>query len=335
VTGVAPEITRGDLERLGLVRAGEPVTLTALAGGVSSDIFKVETGGRIFVVKRALAKLRVTDDWQAPTSRNRHEADWLEVVARILPGAAPAVLARDDQAGLFAMEYFDPRLFPVWKERLRDGDVNLQLAAEVGRRLVAIHAATAGQSDIARRFATGPIFHAIRLEPYFEATAGRHPEVAPALLELSARTLATNVALVHGDVSPKNILAGKDGPVFLDAECAWYGDPAFDVAFCLNHLLLKCLWNRPAAPRFLAAFESLATVYLSGVTWEPGAAIERRTAALLAALLLARVDGKSPVEYLDSAGRHFVRQVSLGLISAPVASPYDVARVWASRLGAE
>jgi aminoglycoside phosphotransferase (APT) family kinase protein len=318
---------------LGLVTAGEPATVTPLAGGVSSDIFKVETGSRVFVVKRALPKLRVAEDWHAPTSRNRYEADWLETVARILPGAAPAVLARDDEAGLFAMEYFDPRLFPVWKERLRDGEVELPFAAEVGRRLAAIHAATAGDPDIARRFDTGPIFHAIRLEPYFEAAARRHPDVAGPLLELSSRTLATNVALVHGDVSPKNILAGANGPIFLDAECAWYGDPAFDAAFCLNHLLLKCLWNRAAAPRLLAAFESLATAYFSGVTWEPLAATERRTAELLAGLLLARVDGKSPVEYLDRDGRDFVRQVSLPLISAPAGSPHDVARAWAARLG--
>ena len=333
MTDVGPAITRREIERLGLLPAGEPFQLSALTGGVSSDIFKVEAADRIFVVKRALAQLRVKDEWRAPVSRSRHEADWLEVVARILPGAAPAVLARDDEAGLFAMEYFDPALFPVWKERLRDGDIDLRLAAEVGRRLVAIHAKTAGDPAIAARFATGSIFHAIRLEPYFEAAARRHPEAAASLLDLSARTLATRVALVHGDISPKNILAGEDGPIFLDAECAWYGDPAFDLAFCLNHLLLKCLWNRPCAPRLLEAFDTLAAVYLSGVTWEPREAVERRGASLLAALLLARVDGKSPVEYLTVSGRDLVRKVSLGLIAAPAASPRDVARVWASHLG--
>jgi aminoglycoside phosphotransferase (APT) family kinase protein len=333
VTGVVPAITRREIERLGLLSAGDPVRLSPLPGGVSSDIFKVEAGSRIFVVKRALAQLRVKDEWRAPTSRNRHEADWLEVVARILPGAAPSVLARDDEAGLFAMEYFDPASFPVWKERLRDGEVDLQLAAEIGRRIVAIHAKTAADPIIAERFATGPIFHAIRLEPYFGAAARRHPEASAALLALSARTLETRIALVHGDVSPKNILAGKNGPVFLDAECAWFGDPAFDLAFCLNHLLLKCLWNRASAPRLLQAFADLAAAYLNGVSWEPRDAIESRTGSLLAALLLARVDGKSPVEYLTESDRELVRKFSLSLIAAPVASPYDIGRIWASRVG--
>ena len=333
MTDVAPSITRGEIERLGLLPAGDSFQLSPLTGGVSSDIFKVESASRTFVVKRALAQLRVKDDWRAPVSRSRHEADWLEIVARILLGAAPTVLARDDEAGLFAMEYFDPAMFPVWKGRLRDGEIDLRLAAEVGRRLVTIHARTAGDPEVAERFATGEIFHAIRLEPYFEAAARRHPEVAAELLDLSASTLRTNLALVHGDVSPKNVLVGADGPIFLDAECAWYGDPAFDLAFCLNHLLLKCLWNRPCAPRLLEAFESLAGVYLDGVRWEPREEIERRAARLLAGLLLARVDGKSPVEYLDASGRDFVRRVSLRLIGDPAASPGEVARVWGSQLG--
>ncbi len=247
-----------DLAGLGLIEAGEQVRFTVLPGGVSSDIFKVEAGDRVFVVKRALPKLRVAGDWQAPTSRNRHEADWLVTVGRILPGSAARLLARDDEAGLFAMEYLDPAMFPVWKEQLRDGHVDPNFAAAVGRSLALIHAQTAGDRAVAEVFATDEVFHAIRLEPYFEATARRHPAMASPLLALSASTLATKVALVHGDVSPKNILAGPHGPVFLDAECAWFGDPAFDLAFCLNHLLLKCLWNRAAARRLIEAFERLA-----------------------------------------------------------------------------
>ena len=333
MTEARPQITRSDLERMRLVAPGETIRMSPLAGGVSSDILKVETNAGCFVVKRALSRLRVADLWEAPTSRNRNEADWLQTAAGIVPGAAPIVLARDDDAGLFAMEYFDPRVFPVWKERLRRGEVDPGFAAEVGRRLAAIHAGTAGDATVAERFATDSIFHAIRLEPYFETAGRRHPEVRDALFSLSRRTLATKAALVHGDVSPKNILAGKNGPVFLDAECAWYGDPAFDLAFCLNHLLLKCLWNRAAAPRLLHAFESLAASYVKGVSWEDREDLERRTAALLPALLLARVDGKSPVEYLDEPGRNLARETGVSLILSPVRSPSGIAAAWAARLG--
>src|SRR5204863_4441552 len=117
-----------------------------------------------------------------------------------------------------------------------------------------------------------------RLEPYLLATASRHADLAPALQALVARTQANRITLVHGDVSPKNILVGPDGPVLLDAECAWWGDPAFDLAFCLNHLLLKCLWTPTAAAGFLACFDALAEAYLAGVVWERRADLEERTA---------------------------------------------------------
>ena len=141
----------------------------------------------------------------------------------------------------------------------------------------------------------------IRLEPYLEATAETSSRSRQGADGAVARNTGNQaIALVHGDVSPKNILAGPDGPVFLDAECAWYGDPAFDLAFCLNHLLLKCL-RRPAhAAACLAAFDRASVdAYLAGVAWEPRATLEARAARLLPALLLARVDGKSPVEYVD------------------------------------
>jgi len=220
----------------------------------------------------------------------------------------------------------------VWKESLRDGHVDLEFAAELGRRLAIIHGKTAGDAAVAELFATAPIFHAIRLEPYLEATARRHPEVGAAVLALSRETLSSKMALVHGDVSPKNILGGPRGPVFLDAECAWYGDPAFDAAFCLTHLLLKCLWNRAAAPRLLRAFDALVAAYGNGVTWEPRAAIERRTARLLAVLLLARVDGKSPVEYLSESDKALVRQIALPLIASPPCSPCEIPSIWSARL---
>jgi len=192
-----------------------------------------------------------------------------------------------------------------------------------------VHAATAGREDVARRFASDANFHAIRLEPYLLATARAHPDLAPGLHALADRTARTRLALVHGDVSPKNILVGPQGPVFLDAECAWYGDPAFDIAFCLNHLLLKCAWVPTAQVRFLACFDALADAYLQGVSWEAAPEVEARAASLLPGLLLARVDGKSPVEYLeDESSKSRVRRVARTLLAAPVPNLAAVRRQW-------
>jgi 5-methylthioribose kinase len=324
------------LARMGLLAPGERARYTALTGGVASDIWKVETSAKTFAVKRALPKLKVVADWYAPVVRNAFEVKWMEVVRDIVPRAVPQVLGHDPAAGLFAMTYFEPAHYRNWKTDLRDGHTDDAFTAEVGRRLVRIHAATAKNSTIAAAFATDATFHAIRLDAYLEATAPKHPQAADALMALSRTTLATKLALVHGDVSPKNILVGPDGPVFLDAECAWYGDPAFDLAFCLNHMLLKCLWTRAAAARFLGLFDILSQNYLAGVSWEPPETMERRTARLLPGLFLARVDGKSPVEYVTTENQKAqVRRVALRFLANAPARLSEIRVAWAREIGVE
>ena len=313
------------VHRSGLARDGEEPRVEALSGGVSSDIWRVDLASGPVCVKRALPRLRVAELWEAPIERNRYERRWMEIAARAVPGAAPAVLAGDDEAGLFAMQYVD---YPVWKERLRRGEADAAFAARVGATLADIHAATARREDIARQFPTDAIFYAIRLEPYLVATGEKHPDLKERLLYLVKRTASTKLALVHGDVSPKNILVGPHGPVFLDAECAWYGDPAFDLAFCLNHMLLKSVWVPQARDGFLHCFDALAHQYLPRVSWEAPTALEERAATLLPGLLLARIDGKSPVEYLDESARAQVRARARELLFLKKETLQEVRSAW-------
>jgi len=305
-----------------------------LAGGVSSDIWRVELDAGPICVKRALPRLRVAQIWEAPIERNLYERRWMQTANRIVPGIAPRVLAYDE-GGMFAMEFLDPARYPVWKAELHAGRAEPHFARQVGARLAQVHAATADDAAVAAQFATDASFRAIRLEPYLLATAKRHADLAGQLEALTVRTAGTRRVLVHGDVSPKNILVGPQGPVLLDAECAWYGDPAFDLAFCLNHLLLKCLWTPSAAARFLECFDALGQSYLEGVRWEPRAGLEARAASLLPGLLLARVDGKSPVEYLTGeAERARVRRVARALLAQPPGDLAAVRNAWAREVGA-
>jgi aminoglycoside phosphotransferase (APT) family kinase protein len=321
--------------RLGVVPPGAQSRIIALEGGVSSDIRLVEVDGARFCVKRALPRLKVAQLWEAPIARNGHEWAWFEVAGAICPESVPRLIARDAEAGLFVMAYLEPARYPLWKAQLRHGIAEPATAAAVGERLARIHTATADRADVAARFATDGGFHAIRLEPYLLAAARIHPDRAAALTELVETTATTRRVLVHGDVSPKNILVGPDGPVFLDAECAWFGDPAFDLAFCLNHLLLKCLWNRAAVPGFLACFASLAETYLERAAWEARAGLERRAARLLPGLLLARIDGKSPVEYITAeADKNRVRDIARRLLADPVERVAAVSRVWRQEIPA-
>jgi aminoglycoside phosphotransferase (APT) family kinase protein len=290
------------LRLMAIVSADTQIQLTPLAGGVSSDIYRVDAGIRTFCVKRALPKLKVAGDWQAPVARNRSEVAWLRRVAAICPGHVPAILGDDPAGGAFAMTWLAPDAFPTWKTLLRDGRIDRTDAAAVGDLLGRIHAATADQPAVAREFAHDDIFFAIRLEPYLVATGRAHPDLAPRFDALVAATQAHRRVLVHGDYSPKNILIGAGGPVILDAECAWFGDPAFDVAFVLNHLLLKGVWRPQWRARYAESLRALVGAYMNHVHWEPWPTLDARIAALLPALLLARIDGKSPVEYIADAG---------------------------------
>ena len=310
------------LHRMGLPGEGRGTRLT---GGVSSDIWRIDLPSGPICVKRALAKLRVAADWHAPVERNLYEARWM----RHALGFAPALLGQDEASGTLAMAFLPPEDHPLWKTQLRDGHADPAFAAAVAAALAAIHARSAADPFVAAEFPTDAIFYDIRLEPYLAATARAHPDLADRLLALIASTQTNKKALVHGDVSPKNILCGPNGPVFLDAECAWWGDPAFDLAVCLNHLLLKCLWTPAARDGFLACFDAMAATYLAGVTWEPPADLERRAAALLPGLFLARVDGKSPVEYLtEESQKARVRRVARLLLTTPPVHLSAIRAAW-------
>src|ERR1700733_14443478 len=302
---------------------GAPLAMEALGGGVSCDVFLVELGeGRRICVKRALPKLRVAADWFAPAERAEAEVAWIRVVAGLDPRWVPKILGEDKARHVFAMEYLP---YPVWKSELAEGRIDAGFAAKVGTALARIHAVR----GIAERFANGAQFHALRIEPYLLFTAERHPDVAPRIRAIADGVASARIGLMHGDVSPKNILCGPEGPVFLDAECACWGDPAFDLAFCLNHLMLKCLWVPAGRQALLDSFHAMAAAYLQLVDWEPAAALETRAAHLLPALFLARVDGKSPVEYItQDAHRDKVRGVARRLLADPPDRLADVARAW-------
>ena len=329
-----PDDIIGALARMHLLTGAQP-SGERLTGGVSSDIWRIDLPSGPICIKRALAKLRVAADWQAPVERNVYEARWMQVAGQAVPGVTPTLLGQDAQTGSLAMAYLPAERYHLWKTQLRDGTVDPAFAALVADALGRIHAATAADPSVAAAFPTDAIFYDIRLEPYLVHTGRTHPDIADRMRALVETTQGNRLALVHGDVSPKNILRGPDGPVFLDAECAWWGDPAFDLAFCLNHLLLKCLWVPQARGALLDSFAAMVDAYLPHVGWEPAAVLEARAAALLPGLFLARVDGKSPVEYItDDSQRDQVRRVARRLLFNPPHRLSMVARAWKEEIAA-
>lgn len=300
------------LRGAGLAGEGD-IVLEPLTGGVSCDVWKVETPSGPIVVKRPLPQLRVAAEWLAPVERGTSEVRWLKRARGVDPRIAPEVLA-ELPGHAFAMRFLPG--CPVWKDELMAGHVDPAFAAQVGQGIAAVHAATADNDNDRAAFPNDDMFRALRVDPFLFHVARRDSELAPALTALADDLASRKIALVHGDVSPKNILVSADGPVFLDAECAVYGDPAFDLAFCATHLLLKAVWSGDA--RLSEAAAALVAAYRAGIDWEDADGVLLRAGKLAAALLLARVEGKSPAPYLTDPGhKRIVRDQARALIRAP------------------
>jgi molybdopterin-guanine dinucleotide biosynthesis protein A/aminoglycoside phosphotransferase (APT) family kinase protein len=318
------------LRAAGLVDGPAP-RLTPLGGGVSSDIFLVEDGPARFVVKRALARLRVRDEWRADVGRNRVEQDYLAYAAAAVPGAVPRILHADPEAGWFAMEFLGGEL-RNWKTELLAGRADPGTARLAGETLGRLHAASWGDPRARDRFATLRNFTDLRIEPYLLTTAARVPEVRGILEEEAARLASTGLALVHGDYSPKNLMVAPGRLVVLDAETAWFGDPAFDAAFLMNHLHLKALLHATAPGPMVALAAAAWAAYARALGPRAGADLEARTVRLTLCLMLARVRGKSPAEYLDEGRGRLVADFACRHLPNPPATMAALSREWLAAL---
>jgi len=302
------------------------VLVTPLGGGVSSDVFLIENGGKRFVVKQALPQLKVRDHWQADTSRNRIEYEFLRYLSCIISDAVPAVFAVG--ADYFAMEYLGPD-YSNWKQLLLRGDCRPQHAVRAAKTLGTLHRVSFGDPELARRFDTTSNFHQLRTDPYLLTTGRRHPDLRERFEQEALRLEETRECLVHGDYSPKNILLGNGRTVLLDCEVAWYGDPSFDLAFLINHLLLKSLYHAPRDVGLQKMVDILIGEYYDERNMGNTQDFDSRTGRLLLMLLLARIDGKSPVEYLtDDHKKDFVRRFVSSRLSAPMFTLDEVAHAW-------
>ena len=308
------------VSELGLNETAEVQSVHPLTGGVSSDIARVMLGSRQICIKFALPKLKVAADWQAPVHRNAAEYRWLQTAADILPCGAVQLLGRSEKLHGFAMEFISGDDVYLWKTALLTEAPDHGESAAVGDVLGRIHAASSHPEFDTSAFHNRDDFRALRIEPYLNFTATRHLDLTMQFNALADMLYQSEHVLVHGDVSPKNILFRTGGPVMLDAECASMGDASFDPSFCLNHLVLKASHLPNTRARLLANAAELWRAYAAHISWEPGEQLEARICRLLPALMLARVDGKSPVEYLNDDARSLIRKLAIHLISHPVSA---------------
>ena len=216
---------------LGLIEAKDTIKATALTGGVASDIAHVQAANHDYCVKFALPKLRVEADWYAPVERNLAEYRWLETYASIDPEGAIPLFGHSPSLNGFVMGYLSGPNTYLFKSALFEGKGSKQDAYNIGRNLGRIHQISAKNQFDTLPFNNRDDFYALRIEPYLIHTAKLHDAVADRLTKMADLLYQSKQVLVHGDVSPKNILIHDGRPYLLDAECATMGDASFDVSF--------------------------------------------------------------------------------------------------------
>ena len=305
------------LRDTGRIGPQEVPGIRILGGGVSNKTLLVtRSSGESWVIKQALTKLRVQSDWFSDPARIQVEANGLRYLPRITPkGSTTALFFEDTAENLLAMEAV-PEPHQNWKQQLLGGEVNKEFFGQFAKLLGSIHRESFGlRHELAPVFADKQYFKTLRLEPYYQRSATVVPQAAPFLKRLVAWTLSRSDTLVHGDFSPKNVLLHNNQLILLDHEVLHFGDPAFDIGFSLTHFLGKALHLPQKRQEFVEAALLYWKLYVGEVRGMPWTAhLDFRAAQHTLASLLARVCGRSPLEYLSEEERPMQQRIVIEMM---------------------
>jgi aminoglycoside phosphotransferase (APT) family kinase protein len=298
----------------GLVRGEEDISVRELGGGVSNIVLLVEWPGdpeRGWVVKQSLGRLRVKDDWCSERSRIIREAESIQALRPVLgPGAVPDVIHIDRENFLFVMTAAPPGSL-AWKDLLLARRADSQVAQNAGLLLAKMINASREDASLSLEFRDRTVFDQLRIDPYYRTTASRHPELRQEFDDLIGTTLEIRTSLVHGDYSPKNMLVLGENIFLIDFEVVHWGDPSFDAAFLMAHLFLKAFHLPAGSGQFIALVYDFWKALFAALEPEAATGFEIMTLRHLGGLMLARIDGKSPAEYIqDDLTKEQVRRTA-------------------------
>ena len=299
----------------GLLSTKQKYISRKITDGVSSDIWHVKTSYNEFCIKRALEKLTVKEDWYAPIDRNDFEAKYFTYCKTVEPNSFPKILGHDNINHILAMEWFDNKKFLVWKKKLLEKSISLKDGKRIGKLLGLIHKSFFRKRKYEKIFLNDKTFYDIRIEPYLVFTSKYYPEFSAeykSTIDLLTKNKST---IIHGDFSPKNILLGKNFPVILDAETACWGNPVFDLAFLNNHVILKSILNSEVSKSYFNLSNHFLKSYFASFPIMNNSNFIKKFIILQALLILARVDGKSPVEYFTNKHKNLARTLAKNLIA--------------------
>jgi 5-methylthioribose kinase len=301
----------------GICRDEEIQAVSELGGGVSSTILRIQLEDRPdLVVKQPLPQLKVQEKWLSDVRRVFNEIKCLKLLGQLLPQHTVPEIIHENQEQLFYIMSAAPRTATTWKEQLLSGRTNEQLAYNSGYYLGRIHAQTYEKYDLKEYLKDGQqYFHELRIDPYFLSVCSKFAEYKRDLTEVVDILTEHKSTLVHGDYSPKNMMVTNDQLMLIDFEVAHYGHPSFDIAFCLTHLVMKRIKFETDSQeeKYLSLIKTFWQTYSAEA--DIAAPPFDQTAKVLGAILLARVEGKSPAEYLNEVDRRRVHSLGVQLLT--------------------
>jgi len=271
-----------------------------LTGGVSNVVLAITTTTQKLVLKQALAELAVSEKWEADQRRAIVEANAIELFNKLTPTQVPKLIFLDPERFVLVLERV-PLGSTVWKSDLLAGVINPDIGLKLGATLASWHNYGEKNVEVKVKFMEDSLFEQLRIDPFYRFVAAKNPEIEVSIRMLINEIEGDTTTIVHGDFSPKNIMVSTNDDVYiLDFEVTHVGNPVFDLAFLLAHLLCKFFRTDDrlhakllsnTATSFVKEYQGLRRISPSLT----------RHAALIA---LARVEGKSPVNYLSLDAQH-------------------------------
>ena len=296
-----------------------------LKGGVSSEVYHVKTDKNEYCIKRSLRKLLVKKEWMVDTNRIKFEYYWLSHCRSILNKNIPKLYEFNNEKKYIVMEYLNNTKYKTLKELYFKKIINLNTIKLISKHLYKIHSKSSDFKTQKLFQGNRNNFNDLRLDPYFNEVGRVYPKYKDYIKNLNKNYLVNSSTLVHGDFSPKNILIGKNKIVYLDAECCNFGDPVFDLVFFSNHLLIKSIVIKDKSKEFVKSYITFYQEYLKNLNAKNYKLYINRIIKMTPIMMLARIDGKSPVEYIKSKKiKNTIRNKSFLLLEKKINNLNDI-----------
>ena len=299
-----------------------------LTGGVSSEVYHVKTNKNNYCIKRSLKRLLVKKKWIANTNRIKFEYLWLKHCKNILKRNIPNTYEFNNKKKYIVMEYLKTSQYKTLKQLYFNKIININTIRSISKHLYKIHSNSSNYKTKKTFEGNYKNFYDLRLDPYFNEVRRVYPKYKGYIKKINESYIKHSNTLVHGDFSPKNILVGKNKIIYLDAECCNFGDPVFDLVFFTNHLLIKSIFFKDKSQEFIKLYISFYKEYLSNLSTKNFNSYIDRIIKMTPIMLLSRVDGKSPVEYINKVKiKNIIRKKSFLLLDSKISSLNDIIKV--------